>query len=237
MGTEAESRSVRFASEDDVQEIEHVNEITNDERLVRWFSKKEFSIIRLQYNLIAKKMNNSVCIFSSNEDDEIIVEQYDENGIITQPCDTFDESNPTRKDCTRGLEHKTREGSRRRAFNKQNALDTVLLEQQRQILRCHTGNSSSNSGALGNECHDNVIMMDDNAISDVYMSETKAPMEAALVLAAKDARFAEKYAREPITSSTSSPHTMAALNNTIEHFFSNTISDIASSNNEKQQDD
>jgi len=83
---------------------------------------------------------------------------------------THDDNNS--KYCSRGLEGKTRDGSRQRSRNRTNAACAVLDEQYRQIFE---GES------------------DQNSIARVYAKQTSHSRKTALDMASRDEEAASKY--------------------------------------------
>mmetsp|Transcript_17355 Transcript_17355/g.24389 ORF Transcript_17355/g.24389 Transcript_17355/m.24389 type:complete len:265 (+) Transcript_17355:130-924(+) len=100
----ANRRAVHFADYPSWHEIGHLNDMTSTEMANTWYCYEEYQDIRSSYHDIVRRMMS----YNPNIDNEV--------------------------ESTRGLEHKTKIGSRKRRANKIGAIDAVLQEQDRQIL-------------------------------------------------------------------------------------------------------
>mmetsp|Transcript_16568 Transcript_16568/g.25734 ORF Transcript_16568/g.25734 Transcript_16568/m.25734 type:complete len:250 (+) Transcript_16568:187-936(+) len=129
-------RAVRFADYPIWHEVYHFNDMTDEEMANTWYTHEEYQKIRASYHDIVRRMTS----FDPRIDNEI--------------------------ESTRGLEHKTKEGSRRRKANKIGAIDAVLQEQDRQLLN---GTRST------------------LAIASVYIREAQRAKESAKVKGVADA--------------------------------------------------
>lgn len=85
-----------------VLEIENLEQISEEERSMIWFSREEFNVIKNNYQEIILKMRNKELLRDTDEH------------------------------CTRGLECRSKAGSKRRRDTQVNGLLAVLGEQERQ---------------------------------------------------------------------------------------------------------
>ena len=98
-------KSVRFSEDlNVVVEVTHLNDLQDEDVTALWYDEYEYAMIKANRNL-------SIYMIESGK------------------ASILDEDNHT----PRGLENRTREGSRRRNENKQNAYSAVFDEQHRQL--------------------------------------------------------------------------------------------------------
>jgi hypothetical protein len=86
-----------------VRECLHITNYSFEERLLCWYTRREFQVMKMEYYPIVQKLSAGTW----NEEDET-------------------------EESVRGLEWKTREAAMKRKMNKLNALMSVLDEQERQ---------------------------------------------------------------------------------------------------------
>mmetsp|Transcript_2084 Transcript_2084/g.4920 ORF Transcript_2084/g.4920 Transcript_2084/m.4920 type:complete len:190 (-) Transcript_2084:39-608(-) len=98
----AVKQSVTFHERVTVYLVPHALELDDDEFAASWYQKDEFQTIRQDMHAAVKALSNGT--FTSDNDDQ----------------------------CKRGLEPRTKQGSRRRRIKKQYARVSVLEEQERQ---------------------------------------------------------------------------------------------------------
>lgn len=98
-------RTVTFNQEVYVREIEHINDMDDDEVDDIWYSRGDYKDMKAKYSITARMMARG---WNIPEDDP--------------------------EHCTRGLEYRTPEGSRARQLNKITSLTRVLDEQERQRI-------------------------------------------------------------------------------------------------------
>jgi hypothetical protein len=108
-------RKVSFASFHEVKECIHKNEYTPKEKSRSFYSAKEFKMLRHERHECLRLMQDSAA------------------GVNNGHFLFSFLKGPSSSVCTRGLENKTFNGSRRRLLNITQAVDAVLEEQERQI--------------------------------------------------------------------------------------------------------
>lgn len=96
-------RRLRFSKTLQVTPVLHINDMTEEERTSIWYSQLDYDAIKNKIHPLVRKMNTGA--------------QVEVSG----------------KETSRGLEGRTREGSRRRKQNKYSSILSVIDEQERQL--------------------------------------------------------------------------------------------------------
>ena len=99
-------KSLAFAQENEVFEIPHINDFTDEDVAATWYDAEDYAAIKADYQCVIFMMESGERIDDNNDDDN---EEH----------------------TTRGLEYRTQQGAWNRYENKRDAYNAVLDEQDR----------------------------------------------------------------------------------------------------------